>query len=211
MQAAHPPASLGHESLARLPTASQDGRWGYAPNCPTRMDGDNMNNWVAVPYADQSREVQVRVCSTRARTCARGAAALQYGTARTPAQVHVLPSFCLPLPLPHWTGAAAVAAHPRLPTNKCGAPSFTCWFAACPHCTGCAEAAAHPRWPPHRRGAEPHPRAAQRDAAQRRRHHRQPVSHQLLFFFRVKCFMRALAFASCRQRLVLPFCVHSHL
>jgi hypothetical protein len=35
-----------------------DGRWGYAPNCPTRMDGDNMNNWVAVPYANQARDVQ---------------------------------------------------------------------------------------------------------------------------------------------------------
>ncbi|KAI7843358.1 hypothetical protein COHA_003054 [Chlorella ohadii] len=35
-----------------------DGRWGYAPNCPTRLDGDNLNNWVAVPYANQAPEVQ---------------------------------------------------------------------------------------------------------------------------------------------------------
>lgn len=37
----------------------QDGRWGYAPTLPTRMDGDNMNNWVAVPYANTAPEVQV--------------------------------------------------------------------------------------------------------------------------------------------------------
>ena len=41
-------------------TLPQDGRWGYAPNCPTRLDGDNLNNWVAVPYANQAPEVQVR-------------------------------------------------------------------------------------------------------------------------------------------------------
>ncbi|KAL4443451.1 hypothetical protein ABPG75_011188 [Micractinium tetrahymenae] len=35
-----------------------DGRWGYAPTLPTRMDGDNMNNWVAVPYSNTAPDVQ---------------------------------------------------------------------------------------------------------------------------------------------------------
>lgn len=39
--------------------AWQDGRWGYAPTLPTRMDGDNMNNWVAVPYSNTAPDVQV--------------------------------------------------------------------------------------------------------------------------------------------------------
>lgn len=40
----------------------QDGRWGYAPNLPTRLDGDNLNNYVAVPYANTDPAVQVCVC-----------------------------------------------------------------------------------------------------------------------------------------------------
>ncbi|PSC72542.1 phosphoglucan phosphatase amyloplastic [Micractinium conductrix] len=35
-----------------------DGRWGYAPSLPTRLDGDNTNNWVGVPYRNTSPEVQ---------------------------------------------------------------------------------------------------------------------------------------------------------
>jgi hypothetical protein len=47
-----------------------DGRWGYAPNLPTRMDGDNQNNWVAVPYRNIDPAVQVLRSFIRA--CAPG-------------------------------------------------------------------------------------------------------------------------------------------
>jgi hypothetical protein len=50
--------------------ALQDGRWGYAPNLPTRMDGDNQNNWVAVPYRNIDPAVQVLRSFIRA--CAPG-------------------------------------------------------------------------------------------------------------------------------------------
>ncbi|EFN57929.1 hypothetical protein CHLNCDRAFT_142013 [Chlorella variabilis] len=35
-----------------------NGRWGYAPNHPTRLDGDNLNNYVAVPYSNTDPAVQ---------------------------------------------------------------------------------------------------------------------------------------------------------
>ena len=54
---------LVHASPCALPRprtlSVQDGRWGYAPSLPTRLDGDNTNNWVGVPYRNTSPEVQV--------------------------------------------------------------------------------------------------------------------------------------------------------
>ena len=55
----------------------QDGRWGYAPNSPTKMDGDNLNNWVAVPYRNTDPAVQVRLKGYAGREAGR-----QQGTAR---------------------------------------------------------------------------------------------------------------------------------
>lgn len=52
------PAPLTLPLLA--PALPQNGRWGYAPNHPTRLDGDNLNNYVAVPYSNTDPAVQVR-------------------------------------------------------------------------------------------------------------------------------------------------------
>ena len=49
----------------------QDGRWGHAPNLPTKLDGGNLNNWVAVPYRNTDPAVQVGAAWQRAlhRAC----------------------------------------------------------------------------------------------------------------------------------------------
>ena len=66
-----------HVPAPTSPVPLQDGRWGYAPNSPTKMDGDNLNNWVAVPYRNTDPAVQVRLKGYAGREAGR-----QQGTAR---------------------------------------------------------------------------------------------------------------------------------
>ncbi|KAI3428039.1 hypothetical protein D9Q98_006425 [Chlorella vulgaris] len=64
-----------------------DGRWGYAPNCPTRMDGDNLNNYVAVPYLNTDPAVQ----AARERLLAPGGRMTEEEAARIQAAAMAMP------------------------------------------------------------------------------------------------------------------------